>query len=97
MSDLLNTSLKSSVETYAQSSLDAFKPISDAQIAAAPMVSATSRTTAEIKELHETIRLQIEATNKQSKVITRLTWAAVFLGSVQVIGMVVQIWISIKQ
>jgi hypothetical protein len=50
----------------------------------------------EIIQLHETIRLQIESTNKQSKVITRLTWTAVFLGLVQVFGMIVQIWISLK-
>jgi hypothetical protein len=42
-----------------------------------------------IDSLHETIRLQIEATNKQSAVITRLTWAAVFLGIVQSIGTVI--------
>jgi hypothetical protein len=42
-----------------------------------------------IDSLHETIRLQIEATNKQSTVITRLTWAAVFLGIVQALGTVI--------
>jgi Mg2+ and Co2+ transporter CorA len=73
MSELLNTSLHSSVKAFEKNLIDEQKTIRDAQIAAAPMVSATTRTTDEIKELHETIRLQIESTNKQSKVITRLT------------------------
>jgi hypothetical protein len=42
-----------------------------------------------IDSLHETIRLQIEATTKQSTVITRLTWAAVVLGIVQAVGTVI--------
>ncbi len=60
-------------------------------------VNPVTHTTVEIKDLHKTIKMQIESTEKQSKLITRLTWTAVFLGLVQVIGMLVQIWISFKQ
>jgi hypothetical protein len=36
-------------------------------------------------ELHDTIKKQIEAMNRSSVVITRLTWAAVFIGFMQVL------------
>ena len=50
-----------------------------------------------VDALHETIRAQIEATNRQSIVFTRLTWIAVVLAIIQVLGMLVQIWVSLKQ
>jgi Mg2+ and Co2+ transporter CorA len=43
--------------------------------------------------LHSTIKEQIEATNRQSKTMSALTWAAVLLAVVQVIGMIVQVWL----
>jgi|NGEPerStandDraft_6_1074524.scaffolds.fasta_scaffold33084_1 hypothetical protein len=50
-----------------------------------------------VDALHETIRAQIEATNRQSTVFMRLTWAAIFLGVIQAIGTVVQVWLTFKQ
>ena len=47
-------------------------------------------------ELHETIRKQIDATNKQSETILKLTWATVFLGVVQVLATIVQLIISFR-
>jgi len=46
------------------------------------------------RELHETIRKEIDATNKQSKIILKLTWATVFLGVVQVFATIVQLIVS---
>lgn len=48
------------------------------------------------KELHETIKQQIVSTNRQSVVLMRLTWAAVFLGVVQAVGTVAQIVIAFR-
>jgi hypothetical protein len=36
-------------------------------------------------DLHDTIKKQIEAMNRSSVVITRLTWVAVFIGAIQVL------------
>jgi len=47
------------------------------------------------RELHETILKQIDATNKQSKVIGWLAWATFFLGLVEITVNVFQIYISI--
>lgn len=50
----------------------------------------------ELKQLHDTIEEQISATNKQSRVMGFLTWAAVILAVVQTIGMVVQVWLAFR-
>jgi hypothetical protein len=42
------------------------------------------------RELHETIKLQIVAMDRQSKVIVRLTWVMLFLAAVQTVATVVQ-------
>lgn len=41
-------------------------------------------------EFHETIKKQIEATNRQSKVIGKLAWATFFLALVEVAVTVIQ-------
>ena len=41
-------------------------------------------------ELHDTIKLQIVAMDKQSRVIVRLTWVMLILAAVQTIATVVQ-------
>lgn len=43
------------------------------------------------RELHETIKLQIAATDRQSKVIIRLTWFMAVLAVVQTIATIVQV------
>jgi hypothetical protein len=43
------------------------------------------------RELHETIKLQIEATDRQSKLITRLTWFMAVLAVIQTIAAVFQV------
>ena len=43
------------------------------------------------RELHETIKLQIAATDRQSKVIARLTWFMAVLAFVQTIATIVQV------
>jgi hypothetical protein len=42
-----------------------------------------------LTHLHNTIKSQIEATNRQSRIMIFLAWAAVFLGVAQVIGTIV--------
>ena len=43
------------------------------------------------RALHETIKLQVAATDRQSKVIARLTWFMAVLAFVQTIATVVQV------
>ena len=43
------------------------------------------------RELHETIKCQIEASNKQSKVISRLTIFMVILAVIQTVATIVQV------
>lgn len=48
-----------------------------------------------IIQLHETIKTQIEATDRQTQVMTRLTYAAVVLAIVQTGAAIVQVWLAI--
>ncbi len=49
-----------------------------------------------INELHETIKLQIDATNKQSLVMLKLTRVMVFIGCVQILVAIVQVVMAFK-
>jgi hypothetical protein len=51
-------------------------------------------TAPEVVKLHETIKEQIEASEKQTRTMIRLTRAAIFLAVVQVITSVIQILIA---
>ena len=53
-------------------------------------------TNGSIQRLHETIKQQIEATDRQTRTMTRLTYAAVVLAIVQTGAAIVQVWLAIK-
>lgn len=61
-----------------------------------PSLLAAVQTNNLLSVLHETIAAQIKATNRQSVIFSRLTWAAVFLGFVQAAGTVVQVWLAVR-
>lgn len=48
-------------------------------------------TTPEVIRLHETIKSQIAATERQTKTMTRLTWATLVLAFVQVVLALVEL------
>lgn len=68
-----------------------------ASIKQSVMASNSSHLLAETTLLHQTIKQQIDATDRQSSVMTRLTWAAVALAVIQVIAAIIQVWLSFRQ
>lgn len=57
-----------------------------------PSVNSTVEVYAAITKLHDTIKAQIEATNKNSRIMLWLTWVAAFLAFFQAFSASVQIW-----
>lgn len=55
-----------------------------------PIINST------ISLLHKTIKEQIEATDRQSNVMTKLTYAAVVLAIVQTGAAIVQVWLALR-
>ena len=49
-----------------------------------------------INRLHDTIQTQIEATNRQSRIMLWLTCAAIFLAIVQACSSIVQVWLALR-
>ncbi len=55
-----------------------------------PVINST------IRHLHDTIQKQIDATNKQSRIMFWLTCAAFVLAIVQTIATIVQVWLAVR-